>query len=117
MERSAAATPAVAGVPVAVVNPLQVRDFAEATGRLAKTDRIDAGVLARFAEAVRSEPRPLADEHARELSAALLVSIPGVWDPRSLRPCWRSFPSSSTSTTNGSPRWPTWRPPTGTRDP
>lgn len=48
---------AVAGIPVAVVNPRQVRDFAKATGTLAKTDRIDAEVLARFAEAVRPEPR------------------------------------------------------------
>ena len=72
MERPAAAALAVAGVPVAIVNPRQVRDFAKATDRLAKTDRIDAGVLAHFAEAVRPEPRPLADEHARELSAVLL---------------------------------------------
>jgi len=49
-------------VPVAIVNPRQVRDFAKATGKLAKTDRIDAAVLAHFAEAVRPEPRPLADE-------------------------------------------------------
>ncbi len=63
---------ALAGLPVAVVNPRQVRDFAKAVGRLAKTDRIDAAVLAHFAEAVRPEPRPLADEHARELSALVL---------------------------------------------
>jgi transposase len=43
-----------------------------AIGKLAKTDRIDAAVLAHFAEAVRPKPRPLADEHARELSAVLL---------------------------------------------
>ena len=72
MERPAAAALAAAGVPVAVVNPRQVRDFAKATGRLAKTDRIDAVVLAHFAEAVRPESRPLADEHARELAAVLL---------------------------------------------
>ena len=72
MEQPAAAALAVAGVPVAIVNPRQVRDFAKATGRLAKTDRIDAAVLAHFAEAVRPEPRPLADEHARELAAVLL---------------------------------------------
>jgi transposase len=59
-------------VPVAIVNPRQLRDFAKATGKLAKTDRIDAAVLAHFAEAVRPEPRPLADEHARELSAVVL---------------------------------------------
>ena len=50
----------------------QLRDFAKATGKLAKTDRIDAAVLAHFAEAVKPEPRPLADEHARELSAVVL---------------------------------------------
>jgi transposase len=73
LEQSAAAALALAGVPVAIVNPRQVRDFAKATGKLAReTDRIDAAVLAHFAEAVRPEPRPLADEHARELSAVLL---------------------------------------------
>jgi transposase len=73
LEQPAAAALALAGVPVAIVNPRQVRDFAKATGKLAKTDRIDAAVLAHFfAEAVRPEPRPLADEHVRELSAVLL---------------------------------------------
>ena len=73
LEQPVAAELALAGVPVAIVNPRQVRDFAKATGKLAKTDRIDATVLAHFfAEAVRPEPRPLADEHARELSAVLL---------------------------------------------
>jgi transposase len=73
LEQPAAAALALAGVPVAIVNPRQLRDFAKATGKLAKTDRIDAAVLAHFfAEAVRPEPRPLADEHARELSAVLL---------------------------------------------
>src|SRR5215217_6994451 len=72
IEQPAAADLALAGVPVAIVNPRQLRDFAKATGKLAKTDRIDAAVLAHFAEAVRPEPRPLADEHARELSAVVL---------------------------------------------
>jgi transposase len=64
---------ALAGVPVAIVNPRQVRDLGGlATGKLAKTDRIDAAVLAHFAEAVRPKPRPLADEHARELSAVVI---------------------------------------------
>ena len=62
---------AVAGIPVAVVNPRQVRDFAKATGRLAKTDAIDAQTLARFAEAVRPAPRPLPDEAAQAFSALL----------------------------------------------
>jgi transposase len=59
------------GIPVAVVNPRQVRDFAKATGVLAKTDRIDARVLARFAEAVRPEPRPLPTAEAKELEEFL----------------------------------------------
>lgn len=59
------------GIPVAVVNPRQVRDFAKATGVLAKTDRLDARVLARFAEAVRPEPRPLPTKEAKELQEFL----------------------------------------------
>lgn len=64
---------AIAGreIAVAVVNPRQVRDFAKATGVLAKTDRIDARVLARFAEAVRPDPRPLPTAEAKELEAFL----------------------------------------------
>jgi transposase len=62
---------ATVGLAVAVVNPRQVRDFAKAIGQLAKTDALDAQVLARFAEAVRPEPRPLADAQAQELSALL----------------------------------------------
>ena len=63
---------ALAEVPVVVVNPRQVRDFAKATGQLAKTDAIDAEVLARFAEAIRPEPRPLADEQTQVLAALVL---------------------------------------------
>ena len=69
LERPLVASLVAAGLPVAVVNPRQVRDFAKAVGRLAKTDRIDAAVLARFAEAVRPEPRPLSEERTAELSA------------------------------------------------
>jgi transposase len=58
-----------AGLPVTVVNPRQVRDFARATGQLAKTDAIDARVLAHFGEAVRPELRPLPNEATRELAA------------------------------------------------
>jgi transposase len=57
------------GIPVAVVNPRQVRDFAKAAGILAKTDRIDAQVLARFGEALRPEPRPFPSAEAQELEA------------------------------------------------
>jgi len=60
-----------ARLPVVVINPRQVRDFAKATGKLAKTDRIDAQVLAHFAEAIRPEPHLLADEDQRELSAQM----------------------------------------------
>lgn len=61
----------VAGLPVIVVNPRQVRDFAKALGKLAKTDPIDAEVLRRFAEAVQPAYRPLADADTRELEALL----------------------------------------------
>ncbi len=60
-----------AELPVVVVNPRQVRDFAKATGQLAKTDGIDAVVLARFAEAVRPALRPLPDELTLELRALI----------------------------------------------
>jgi transposase len=56
-------------LPVVIINPRQVRDFAKATGRLAKTDAIDAGTIARFARDIRPEIRPLKDEHAQALSA------------------------------------------------
>jgi len=62
---------AAAALPVAVMNPRQVRDFARSTGTLAKTDRLDAQLLAQFAEAVRPEPRPLPDAQAQELTALL----------------------------------------------
>lgn len=61
----------VASLPVVVVNPRQVRDFAKATGRLAKTDRLDALVLAHFAEAVRPKVRPLPETQTQELSDVL----------------------------------------------
>lgn len=62
---------AAATLPVVVVNPRQVRDSAKATGQLAKTDRIDADILALFAERVRPAVRPIADDEARELDALL----------------------------------------------
>ncbi|MDX3810225.1 MAG: transposase [Bosea sp. (in: a-proteobacteria)] len=67
LQERAAAALCAAGVFVAVVNPRQVRDFARATGRLAKTDRLDAGVIAAFAEAVKPQPRPLPDDARRAL--------------------------------------------------
>jgi transposase len=68
-EIAAASELAAAGLPVAVVNPRQVRDFARATGRLAKTDAIDARVLAHFAELIQPDTRPLPDAQSRELMA------------------------------------------------
>jgi transposase len=62
-----AAVLASAGLPVAIVNPRQIRDFARATGRLAKTDTLDARVIALFADAVRPTPRPLPDAQAQAL--------------------------------------------------
>jgi transposase len=62
---------AAAGLPVVAVNPRQVRDFAKATGKLAKTDAIDAHVLAHFAEAVRPTPRPLPDAQTQAIAALL----------------------------------------------
>jgi transposase len=60
---------AAASIPVQAVNPRQARDFARATGTLAKTDRLDARALAHFAEVVRLSPRPLPDTATRELRA------------------------------------------------
>src|SRR4030042_832905 len=60
-----------AGIPCAIVNPREVRDFAKATKKLAKTDTIDARVLAHFASAIKPEPRPLSDEQTQELEAIL----------------------------------------------
>jgi transposase len=70
-ERAVASALAGAGLPVAVVNPRQVRDFAKATGKLAKTDALDAGALAHFAEAVRPAPRTAPREQDQALAAVL----------------------------------------------
>lgn len=69
LEISLVAALGLAGLPVTVVNPRQVRDFARATGRLAKTDKLDAQVLAQFGAAVRPVVRPLPDEARLELRA------------------------------------------------
>src|SRR5271166_6233200 len=69
LEVPVASALAMAGLPVAVVNPRQVRDFARATGQLAKTDAIDARVLAHFAELIQPHTRPLPDAQSRELMA------------------------------------------------
>ena len=64
-------TLATAGLPIAVLTPRQVRDFAKAMGQLAKTDALDAGMLADFAQRVRPVPRPLPDEAAQLLHSLL----------------------------------------------
>ena len=68
-EMPLAAALGAAGIPVAIVNPRQVRDFAKATGKLAKTDVLDAQVLALFAQRVQPTPRPLAETQAQEMAA------------------------------------------------
>lgn len=70
-ERTVVLGLAEAALPVVVVNPRQVRDFAKATGRLAKTDQLDAQVLARFVQSVSPELRPLPDARQRALDARL----------------------------------------------
>ncbi len=71
LERALVAQLLAAGLPVAVVNPRQARAFAKATGQLAKTDRLDARALARFAAAIQPAQRPLPDEAAQEFADRL----------------------------------------------
>jgi transposase len=71
LERAVTAALAAAGLPVVVVNPRQARDFARATGQLAKTDALDARALAHFADVIRPTPRPLPDAQTQELRALL----------------------------------------------
>jgi len=70
-ETALVAALAAAGLPVVVANPRQVRDFAKATGQLAKTDRLDAHLLALFAERVQPTPRPLPEPVLEQLTALL----------------------------------------------
>ena len=121
---------AAAGLPLAVVNPRQIRDFARATGRLAKTDRLDAEAIARFAEAVRPEPRPLPDAAARRARRAGRPPAPAGRDDRQREPapppaprpaaasaasrriwpgCTRSWPRSRPISTTRSAAAPAWR--------
>ncbi|MFY9664166.1 MAG: IS110 family transposase [Candidatus Cybelea sp.] len=60
-----------AGIPIAIVNPRQVRDFAKASGRLAKTDRLDAAILAQFGAAIRPAAQTLRDDDHRALAAIM----------------------------------------------
>jgi transposase len=71
-ETSSAAALGAVNLPVAVVNPRQVRDFAKSLGKLAKTDTLDAAVLAHFAEAIRPAVRPLKDADLQALEALVI---------------------------------------------
>lgn len=71
LERALVAQLSAAALPVVIINPRQARDFAKATGELAKTDRVDARILALFAERIRPEVRPLPDEALQEMQALL----------------------------------------------
>lgn len=71
LERPLAAALYAAQLPTVVVNPRQVRDFARAVGQLAKTDRIDAAVIAHFGEAVNPEIRPLPDHLTQQMDALM----------------------------------------------
>lgn len=70
-ETIVATTLAAAGLPLAVVNPRQIRAFAKACGQMAKTDALDAAIIARFAEAVQPQARAIPDEAARALGELL----------------------------------------------
>ena len=70
-ERPVTAALTAAGLPVAVVNPRQARDFAKSTGKLAKTDALDAQALAHFAQVVQPPARPVPDAEAQVLTAIL----------------------------------------------
>ena len=85
-ELPAVAALQAAGIPVAAINPRQARDFAKATGRLAKTDRIDAGALAHFAEAVRPAPRPPEPAERRALDALADPAAAGLIEMKVMEP-------------------------------
>jgi transposase len=72
LETAVAAAVAAAGLPVRIANPRWVKNFARAVGIVAKTDKIDARVIARFADKMRPEPRPLKDEQTQELEALII---------------------------------------------
>jgi transposase len=71
LERRVLARLVGGGLPAMAINPRNVRDFAKSLGKLAKTDRIDAIILGRFAQAIRPELRPIADEQSQELQTLL----------------------------------------------
>ncbi len=71
LEAPVAAALSAEGMPVAIVNARQIRDYARATGKLAKTDNLDALVMAEFAAAVKPQARQLRDEESEEIKAAV----------------------------------------------
>ena len=75
-------------LPVVVANPRPVRDFAKATGPLAKTDRLEAHLLALFAERVHPTPRPLPEAVLQQLEALMTRRRPGPRPGRFRRPRW-----------------------------
>jgi transposase len=95
-EVAVAAALAAEKIPVAVVNPRQVRDFAKGVGKLAKTDRIDAGVLAHFGEVVRPTQQPLPSEQQLQL-AALVTRRRQFVDMRSMEKNRRALAQNGTS--------------------
>ena len=82
LERRVLARLVGAGIPAMAINPRNVRDFAKSLGKLAKTDRIDAIVLARFAQAVRPSLRPVADEQIPGAPGATARPAPARRDDR-----------------------------------
>ena len=78
-ETAVVAELAATSIAVTVVNPRQVRDFARAIGQLEKSDVLDARILALFAERVRPEVRPLADERTRDLQARWWRAAVSCW--------------------------------------
>jgi transposase len=71
-EMPAVATLSTTGIPVTLANPRQIRDFAKATGRLAKTDGIDARVIAHFAAAIQPSPKSIPDDQTQEFKELLM---------------------------------------------
>lgn len=98
-ETVVAATLAAAGLPVIIVDPAKIRAFAKAAGQRAKTDAIDADVIARFGEGVRPAPRPLPDEATRHLADLLarrrqIIEMIGAERQRGMRATARSLQRS-----------------------
>jgi transposase len=88
LEKELAYALAAENLPVAVVNPRQVSNFAKSTGQRAKSDAIDAAVLAHFAEVMKPEVRPLPDAASRESSSTTKASM--MYASPTIACCWVS---------------------------